>query len=97
MSLPSTGGSSGPRNKDCSAGWTGFDILPPVKYAAVVFFLALTLAACRSGPPGASGGGTAAAKADALVLPFVQDDYAGALQTARERKLPLFVETWAPW
>jgi len=31
------------------------------------------------------------------VLPFIQDDYAGALAKARERKLPLFIEAWAPW
>ena len=27
------------------------------------------------------------------VLPFIQDDYA----KARARKLPLFIESWAPW
>ena len=31
------------------------------------------------------------------VLPFVQDDYAKALEQARARKLPLFIEAWAPW
>jgi hypothetical protein len=31
------------------------------------------------------------------VLPFIEDDYAGALAKARERKLPLFIEAWAPW
>jgi len=30
-------------------------------------------------------------------LPFLQDDYSQALAEARERKLPLFIETWAPW
>ena len=30
-------------------------------------------------------------------LPFIQDDYPRALAEARERKLPLFIETWAPW
>ena len=30
-------------------------------------------------------------------LPFIQDDYSQALAKARERKLPLFIETWAPW
>lgn len=30
-------------------------------------------------------------------LPFVDDDYAKALAEARARKLPLFVENWAPW
>ena len=30
-------------------------------------------------------------------LPFVEDDYPKALAEARARKLPLFVEAWAPW
>jgi hypothetical protein len=30
-------------------------------------------------------------------LPFVEDDYARALADARARKLPLFIEAWAPW
>ena len=31
------------------------------------------------------------------VLPFVRDDYTKALAQARARKLPLFIEAWAPW
>jgi hypothetical protein len=31
------------------------------------------------------------------VLPFVSDDYAKALDQARQQKLPLFIEAWAPW
>jgi hypothetical protein len=31
------------------------------------------------------------------VLPFVEDDYARALTDARAKKLPIFVESWAPW
>jgi thioredoxin-like negative regulator of GroEL len=38
-----------------------------------------------------------AAPAAHAVVPFVADDYAAALATARAKKLPLFVETWAPW
>jgi tetratricopeptide (TPR) repeat protein len=30
-------------------------------------------------------------------LPFIHDDYSRALLEARARKLPLFVEAWAPW
>jgi hypothetical protein len=30
-------------------------------------------------------------------LPFVEDDYAKALAEARARRLPLFIEAWAPW
>lgn len=27
----------------------------------------------------------------------VQDDWAGALAQARARKVPVFVDAWAPW
>ncbi len=30
-------------------------------------------------------------------LPFIEDDYGRALAEARARKLPLFIEFWAPW
>jgi hypothetical protein len=31
------------------------------------------------------------------VLPFIEDDYPHALSEAKARKLPLFVDGWAPW
>ncbi len=31
------------------------------------------------------------------VLPFIEDDYGRALAEARSKKLPMFVESWAPW
>jgi hypothetical protein len=30
-------------------------------------------------------------------LPFIDDDYARARAEATQRKLPLFVDVWAPW
>ncbi len=30
-------------------------------------------------------------------LPFMQDNFAKALAEAKQRKLPIFVECWAPW
>lgn len=30
-------------------------------------------------------------------LPFVQDNYKQALEQAKQRKQPIFVECWAPW
>lgn len=30
-------------------------------------------------------------------LPFIQDNYKQALALATQRKLPIFVECWAPW
>ena len=41
-----------------------------------------------------AGDAPAAAKS---VLPFAEDDYAGAMKQARARKLPVFIEAWAPW
>jgi hypothetical protein len=31
------------------------------------------------------------------VLPFISDDYAKALAEARARRVPIFIEAWAPW
>jgi len=39
----------------------------------------------------------AAAIAPSEGLPFIADDYTQAVALARERKLPLFIESWAPW
>jgi hypothetical protein len=33
----------------------------------------------------------------AAQLPFIQDDFAHARSEAIKRKLPIFVECWAPW
>jgi len=33
----------------------------------------------------------------APVLPFISDDYPRALAEARAKKLPIFIEAWAPW
>lgn len=30
-------------------------------------------------------------------LPFINDNYSEALLQAKQRKLPIFVEVWAPW
>ena len=40
---------------------------------------------------------TAAKPSAAKVVPFIADDYNKALAMARARKLPLFIENWAPW
>jgi hypothetical protein len=31
------------------------------------------------------------------VLPWIEDDYTRAVAQAKARKLPIFVESWAPW
>ena len=32
-----------------------------------------------------------------FAVPFIEDDYPRALQQAREKNVPIFVENWAPW
>lgn len=64
------------------------------RVAAVLVALA-TLAA-----PGIAPAATPAARAVGArraVLPFIADDYTRAVAEARARKLPLFIEAWAPW
>jgi hypothetical protein len=48
---------------------------------------ALTAAALRADA-------TAPAK---FAVPFIDDDYPRALSEARSKKVPIFVENWAPW
>jgi len=33
----------------------------------------------------------------AMVMPWVEDDYGKAIAEAKARKVPIFVESWAPW
>jgi hypothetical protein len=35
--------------------------------------------------------------AKTMSLPFIADNYGKALEEAKQRKLPIFVEVWAPW
>jgi tetratricopeptide (TPR) repeat protein len=37
------------------------------------------------------------AAASGPVVPFIEDDYPRALSEARARRVPLFVDAWAPW
>lgn len=54
--------------------------------AAALFALASTVSGASVSP-----------SAPREVLPFIADDYPRALAEARARKLPIFVEAWAPW
>jgi hypothetical protein len=31
------------------------------------------------------------------VLPFIENDFAKAVAQARTKKVPIFVDAWAPW
>ena len=54
-----------------------------------------TVAAPGAVPATTTTGRTA--EAPRSVLPFIADDYTRAVAEARARKVPLFIEAWAPW
>ena len=39
----------------------------------------------------------AAAPVKKEILPFIHDDFSAALAQAKAKKVPIFVEAWAPW
>jgi hypothetical protein len=49
---------------------------------------------CALGALAPGSGSTTAARP---VLPFIADDYTRAVAEARARKVPIFIESWAPW
>ena len=52
------------------------------------------------GPAASDAPPTAPAQTPAAgheALPFIADDYPRAIAEARSKKLPIFVESWAPW
>jgi len=62
------------------------------------------LIACLATSRGAAAATTARADREdaartspAPVLPWIADDYTRAVAQAKARKLPIFVESWAPW
>jgi len=65
----------------------------------LVLLAALALAAAA--PAHASGASPRAKGATVAkwhpVVPFIEDDFGRALALAKERKLPVFIEGWAPW
>jgi hypothetical protein len=63
---------------------------------AALLLAALALPSASSAAPAPAKPKAKAASAKP-VLPWVEDDYARALGDAKARKLPMFVESWAPW
>ena len=55
----------------------------------------LALAVLSASPQPRAPSPSAATAAEAL--PFIEDDYGRALAEAKAKKLPLFVDVWAPW
>ena len=75
--------------------------MKPVTIAVLSGALSIAaLVACtrHSEAPSSEAGASPAAAAELTpALPFIENDYDTALNRAREAKLPLFVEVWAPW
>jgi tetratricopeptide (TPR) repeat protein len=59
--------------------------------------LLVLLAACGGSRTGPAAPTPTAARAPAAKIEFIEDDYARALDLARAKNLPLFVDAWAPW
>ena len=73
--------------------------MKPSLLAVSSLVLAGALAVSSAAPARAAAGSKPVRNAvgPRMVLPFIQDDYTRALAEARARKLPLFIEAWAPW
>lgn len=71
-----------------------------LKRALLVGLLALAVAA-HAAPPAKPASTAKKAPAKAAhwkpAVPFIEDDFGRALALAKERKLPVFIEGWAPW
>jgi len=61
-----------------------------VRASLAAFVLAAAAFGCAPKPQGA-------AVAAAAALPFIENDFAQAVERASGANLPLFVEVWAPW
>jgi hypothetical protein len=59
--------------------------MKPVRARLSLGVLALAALPLRAGAPARPA------------VPFIEDDYQKALDEASSRKLPVFVEAWAPW
>jgi hypothetical protein len=61
-----------------------------IKGAAAGAILAAAIAGCANSSATHMGPG-------GMALPFIENDYAGAIAKAKAASLPVFVEVWAPW
>jgi thioredoxin-like negative regulator of GroEL len=63
-----------------------------IKFSLFLALVVLAAGACRKQEPA-----PAQAVQQGQGLPFIADDYEKALATAKERKVPVFVDVWASW
>jgi hypothetical protein len=67
-----------------------------MRFSLRILVLPLALAAFAS-PATAAPGPAARVVATVSPLPWIADDWPRALSLAKARKVPIFVENWAPW
>ena len=65
-----------------------------MRAATSILLLLLALATVGPGPAAGLPAGSAPPRS---ALPWIVDDWPRALSVAKARKLPIFVENWAPW
>jgi hypothetical protein len=70
-------------------------LLVPLAMLAAAGLAGAAAPPARAAAPAASV--RAAKPAARAVLPWIEDDYPRAVALARARKVPIFVESWAPW
>jgi hypothetical protein len=63
----------------------------------LTFAASALLAVIASSAIGATSPPKPSVAGHAIRLPFIEDDFARAVAEAKARKVPLFVEAWAPW
>ena len=64
---------------------------------ASVLALAATTGASAAKAPAGHRAVAAARSAWRPAVPFIEDDYPRAVALAKARKVPVFIEAWAPW
>jgi hypothetical protein len=65
--------------------------------ALLLSALLIALAPAALAAPPAKPSAKSAPVARKPALPFLEDDLGRALALAKERRLPVFIEGWAPW
>jgi hypothetical protein len=65
--------------------------------ATILAALALTTLTVAQAKERTTATSAATAAGPKYVVPWIADDYTRAIAEARARKVPLFIEAWAPW
>jgi len=80
-----------------SATFPGMSSRVTAGLVLAALLLAPASRAASTSAPAKSAPAKSATAAWHPVVPFIEDDFGRALALAKERKLPVFIEGWAPW